>query len=198
MGRGTAILSLLAMMITMLFGYGGARADGLGLALAAEERTRHDVIYDPSYVSIPYPGGDVPTDRGVCTDVVIRAYRAIGIDLQKRVHEDMRRSFSKYPRTWGLKGPDPNIDHRRVPNLEVFLSRQGAELPLSDDPGEYQPGDIVTWRLPDGRPHMGIVSSRRSAAGRPLIAHNIGAGPKLDDILFELAIHGHYRWTPAR
>lgn len=198
LGRYRAILSLFAMMVAALFSSGQARADGLDIARAAEERTRHQVIYDPSYVRLAYPGGDVAPDRGVCTDVVIRTYRAIGVDLQKLVHEDMRRAFGKYPRTWGLKRPDPNIDHRRVPNLEVFLARQGAEVPANDDASDYLPGDIVTWRLPDGRPHMGVVSTRSAPSGRPLIAHNIGAGPKLEDMLFEYAVHRHFRWQPTR
>ena len=164
------------------------------LAAAAEERTTHRVIYDPSYVRLEYPMGDVPAHTGVCTDVVIRSYRALGVDLQQLVHEDMKANFSQYPKIWGLKRPDPNIDHRRVPNLETFLKRQGASLPVSNDPGAYQPGDIVTWRLPDNRPHMGIVTTRKSPAGVPLIAHNIGAGPQVEDMLFDLTVHGHFRW----
>ncbi|MEM6661989.1 MAG: DUF1287 domain-containing protein [Pseudomonadota bacterium] len=168
------------------------------LALAAEDRANHRVLYDPSYVSISYPMGDVPANTGVCTDVVIRAYRAVGIDLQERVHRDMKRNFSSYPKIWGLRRPDTNIDHRRVPNLETFLKRQGAALPLSSDPAVFQPGDVVTWRLPDNRPHMGIVTTRKSAGGVPLISHNIGAGPRVEDMLFDLKIHGHFRWHPPR
>ncbi len=164
------------------------------LARAAEERTKHQVRYDPSYVSIPYPMGDVPKGTGVCSDVVVRSYRAIGIDLQRLVHEDMKRHFSRYPKIWGLKRPDPNIDHRRVPNLETFLKRQGAALEISSDPSKFLPGDVVTWRLPNNRPHMGIVTSRVGSNGMPLISHNIGWGPKVEDILFAYQIHGHFRW----
>lgn len=164
------------------------------LAKAAEDRARHEVRYDPSYVSIPYPMGDVPANTGVCTDVVIRSLRVMGIDLQRLVHEDMKRHFRKYPEIWGLKRPDPSIDHRRVPNLETYLKRRGMALSVTSDPQAFQPGDIVTWRLPDGRPHMGIVSTRRSGAGVPLIAHNIGWGPQVEDMLFAFRIHGHFRW----
>jgi hypothetical protein len=166
------------------------------LARAALERTRHDVRYDPAYVTIDYPGGDVPADTGVCTDVVVRAYRALGIDLQHLVHEDMSAAFSAYPRRWGLDAPDPNIDHRRVPNLQVFFERQGAALPVARDPDAYRPGDLVTWTVAGHRPHIGIVVGRRSADGeRPLVVHNIGHGPRLEDILFEFPITGHYRFA---
>ncbi len=164
------------------------------LALAAEDRARHDVRYDPSYVSIAYPMGDVPANTGVCTDVVIRSFRMMGIDLQQLVHEDMKRNFRKYPKIWGLKRPDPNIDHRRVPNLETFLTRKGAALPVSSDPAVFRPGDIVTWRLPGNLPHMGIVTTRTAASGFPMIAHNIGAGPQIEDMLFDYKITGHFRW----
>jgi uncharacterized protein len=153
--------------------------------------------YDPSYVSIPFPGGDVPIDRGVCTDVIIRAYRSIGVDLQLLVNQDMRKAFPAYPRKWGLSRPDPNIDHRRVENLAVFFARQGQSLPVSKDPSDYRPGDLVTWRLPDGHPHIGLVSDR-SADGRPLLVHNIGAGAKVEDILFTFTITGHYRYLPRK
>lgn len=168
------------------------------LVAAAMERTRHSVTYNGAYQRIPYPGGDVPENIGVCTDVVIRAYRAgLGVDLQKRVHEDMRRAFSRYPKTWGLSRPDPNIDHRRVPNLRVFLTRHGRALPASGDPGDYRPGDLVTWMVNRTLPHIGIVTDRRSADGRrPLIVHNIGQGPRLEDMLFDYPITGHYRYLP--
>jgi uncharacterized protein YijF (DUF1287 family) len=165
------------------------------LAAAALERTSHRVHYDGSYRPIPYPGGDVPDDVGVCTDLVIRACRAAGVDLQREVHEDMKESFSQYPRVWGLARPDPNIDHRRVLNLKVFLRRRGRELPVMLDPDDYLPGDLVTWRLPRGVPHIGVVVDRRSPGGeRPLIVHNIGSGPKLEDSLFPFTITGHYRY----
>ena len=153
--------------------------------------------YDPSYVSIPFPGGDVPIDRGVCTDVIVRAYRSIGVDLQLLVNQDMRKAFPAYPRKWGLSRPDPNIDHRRVENLAVFFARQGKALPITKEAADYRPGDLVTWRLPDGHPHIGIVSDR-STDGRPLLVHNIGAGAKVEDILFAFTITGHYRYAPGK
>lgn len=179
-----------------------ARADeaerAAKLVAAAIERTKHFVLYDGSYRTIAYPGGDVPKNIGVCTDLVIRAYRkALGIDLQRRVHEDMKKYFGKYPRAWGLSRPDPNIDHRRVPNLETFLEHQGAALLVSRNGSAYRPGDLVTWRLNGSLPHIGVVTDRRSSDGkRPLIAHNIGAGPRVEDMLFDHPITGHYRWLP--
>lgn len=164
------------------------------LALAAEARATHQVAYDPSYRKIAYPMGDVPADTGVCTDVVIRAYRVLGIDLQVLVHEDMRGAFSRYPKTWGLKSTDRNIDHRRVPNLEVFFTRNGQSLPVSYDPKDYLPGDIVSWRLPNGAPHIGIVTTQADTDGTPLIAHNIGWGPKVENMLFSFRIEGHFRF----
>jgi uncharacterized protein len=153
--------------------------------------------YDPSYESIPFPGGDVPIDRGVCTDVIIRAYRGIGIDLQLLVNQDMRKAFPAYPRKWGLTRPDSNIDHRRVENLAVFFAREGQSLPVSKEASDYRPGDLVTWRLPGGLPHIGLVADR-SADGRPLLVHNIGAGAKVEDILFAFTITGHYRYLPVK
>ena len=170
----------------------------LGLVNAAKDRTSHDVRYDGSYISIPYPDGDVPSDTGVCTDVVIRSFRKIGIDLQKRVHEDMAANFNLYPSgsIWGLTAPDKNIDHRRVPNLQVFFTRHGSALEISDSARDYLSGDIVTWMLPGNLPHIGIVVDERSSDGeRPLVVHNIGSGPKLDDILFNYVVTGHYRYT---
>lgn len=169
------------------------------LVAAALERTRHRVTYTGAYRRIPYPRGDVPAATGVCTDVVIRAYRAaFGVDLQQRVHEDMQRSFATYPKVWGLTRPDPNIDHRRVPNLRVFFTRHGTTLPVSRRPGDYRPGDLVTWNVNGRLPHIGIVTDRRSADGlRPMIVHNIGAGPQLEDMLFDYPITGRYRYLPA-
>ena len=167
------------------------------LVVAAEERTHHIVRYDPAYVRIPYPGGDVPGDTGVCTDEVIRSYRAVGIDLQKEVHEDMERNFSAYPqqRRWLLSHPDTNIDHRRVPNLMVFFSRKGETLAITGNPADYLPGDIVTWDLGGNVPHIGIVVNEKSAeSGRHMIVHNIGQGPKREDVLFAWKITGHYRY----
>jgi uncharacterized protein len=167
------------------------------LAAAAEERTHHTVRYDPAYIRIPYPGGDVPADTGVCTDEVIRAYRALGVDLQKEVHEDMEKNFSDYPRKWKwLSGhTDTNIDHRRVPNLMVFFSRKGETLGITERPEDYWPGDIVTWDLGGNVPHIGIVTSKKSAVSdRHMVLHNIGQGPKIEDVLFHWKITGHYRY----
>lgn len=165
------------------------------LVTAAVAQTGRRVVYDGSYRRIPYPGGDVPPEIGVCTDVVIRAYRALGIDLQQRVHEDMRAAFSAYPRLWGLAAPDPNIDHRRVPNLQAFFRRRGGERPLARDARGYEPGDLVTWMLPGNLPHIGIVTERRTTDGeRPLVVHNIGRGPEVEDMLFAYPITGVYRY----
>jgi uncharacterized protein YijF (DUF1287 family) len=167
------------------------------LAEAAVERTSHEVRYDPTYFRIDYPGGDVPAEVGVCTDEVIRSYRAVGVDLQQLVHEDMKSNFALYPRTWGLKQPDTNIDHRRVPNLMVFFERQGAALPVTEEARDYKPGDVVTWDLGGGLTHIGVVVNVPSDAdeNRMQIVHNIGAGPKMEDVLFSWKITGHYRFT---
>ncbi len=177
----------------------GASPRGFGerLAAAAFKRTLGYVRYDASYVGIDYPMGDVADNRGVCADVLVRAYRGVGVDLQQRVHEDMGAAFAAYPRIWGLSRPDSNIDHRRVPNLETFLARQGAELPATQEGGDYLPGDVVTYRL-DGSwlPHVAVVSDRIGAGGEPMIVHNIGAGTRLEDALFEWPPHRHFRWRP--
>lgn len=168
---------------------------GLRLSAAAEERAAHSVVYDAAYQSIPYPNGDVAREKGVCADEVVRAYRLLGIDLQKLVHEDMKRAFAVYPKRWGLKAPDSNIDHRRVPNLATFFIRHGKSLPVTDKGDDYKPGDVVAWALADGRPHIGMVTERRSSDGkRPLVMHNIGWGPQIEDMLFGLTITGHYRY----
>ena len=165
------------------------------LAKFALELTTQYVVYDPSYVKISYPNGDVAANKGVCTDVVIRAYRKMGIDLQKEVHEDMAANFSKYPKKWGLTAPDKNIDHRRVPNLMTFFARHGTVKPITKNPKDYQPGDIVCWNLGGGITHIGIVSNRKSADGqRYKIIHNIGAGQVEEDMLFNFSIIGHYRY----
>lgn len=169
---------------------------GLRLVRAAREQVGVTVIYDGSYRALAYPGGDLPIERGVCTDVVVRAYRALGFDLQKEVHEDMTRAWPRYPKLWGLARPDRNIDHRRVPNLATFLRRRGAELRLGDDPAAFRPGDLVTWRLPSGVPHIGIVSDRR-LDDRPLILHNIGAGAREEDVLFAYERTAHFRFLPT-
>jgi uncharacterized protein YijF (DUF1287 family) len=167
------------------------------LSAAAIERTHYTVRYDPAYVRIAYPGGDVPAGTGVCTDEVIRAYRALGIDLQKEVYEDIAANFSRYQNQWHrtLFHPDSNIDHRRVPNLMVFFSRKGKTLVLTKEGSDYGPGELVTWDLGGGVPHIGIVVDRKSAAsGRYMVVHNIGQGPKLEDVLFNWKITGHYRY----
>ena len=193
---GAAVSLLLAFALAPLPAQGeNPRTFADRLAAAALSRAGLDVRYDPSYRRISYPGGDVPSDTGVCTDVVIRSYRALGIDLQKLVHEDMRSSFAAYPNNWGLSRPDRNIDHRRVPNLRRFFERHGKALPLSRHGSDYKPGDIVTWRLDNRLPHIGIVVARQSRDGeRPLIVHNIGAGPELEDVLFAYPMTGHYRF----
>jgi len=162
---------------------------------AARAQIGVTVAYDPAYIRLPYPNGDVPVDRGVCSDVVVRALRAVGVDLQRLVHEDMTAAFSAYPSLWGLRKPDSNIDHRRVPNLERFFARQGKSLPVSKHAADYRPGDIVSWRLPNGLTHIGVVSDRRTVlAGRPLVIHNIGLGAREEDVLFAWPQRGHYRW----
>lgn len=154
-------------------------------------------IYDPAYATLNYPGGDVTPERGVCTDVIIRAYRSgLGIDLQKLVYEDMRTGFAAYPTTWGLKRPDRNIDHRRVPNPQVFFRRQKAQLPVTQTARDYRPGDIITQMLPGNLSHIALISQYASSDGeRPLCIHNIGAGARLEDILFTYRLTGHYRFS---
>jgi uncharacterized protein YijF (DUF1287 family) len=167
-------------------------------AAALENRA---VVFDGSYRRIAYPLGDVPVNVGVCADVVVRAYRGIGIDLQRLVHEDMQRQFSAYSNLWGLTRPDANIDHRRVPNLRTFFRRHGATLKVTGDPNNYRPGDLVTWNLvPRGSlPHIGIVTQKRSLDGtRPLIMHNMGGGQVFEDILFKFQITGHFRYGIGR
>jgi uncharacterized protein YijF (DUF1287 family) len=167
------------------------------LVAAAIERTQHTVRYDAAYVRIPYPNGDVPDDTGVCTDEIIRIYRAVGVDLQKEVHEDLQANFASYPNhsRWGLFQADTNIDHRRVPNLMVFFSRKGERLPTTTNRNDYLPGDLVTWDLGGNVPHIGMVVDRKSvASGNYLVVHNIGQGPKMEDALFAWKITGHYRY----
>ncbi|CAH0533768.1 hypothetical protein VST7929_01643 [Vibrio stylophorae] len=171
---------------------------GKALSDAALERTKALVIYDPAYVAIDYPNGDVPAYTGVCSDVVIRSYRKLGIDLQRLVHEDMRAHFTQYPakRIWGQSKPDANIDHRRVPNLETYFQRQGASLAITQRAQNYLPGDVVSWMFPGNKPHIGIVVSQKSSDGTPLIVHNIGWGPRLENVLFAYPIVGHFRYLP--
>ncbi len=166
------------------------------LADSAYTLTLQNVTYDPKYTVIPYPNGDVPKDKGVCTDVIIRAYRKLGIDLQKEVHQDMIKNFQLYPKNWGQKQPDKNIDHRRVPNLMTFFSRFGTTLKTSPETQLYKPGDIVCWKLTGGATHIGLVSNSLSFDGeRYMIIHNIGAGQVLEDCLFSFPIIGHYRYS---
>lgn len=164
------------------------------LVAAAKAQIGVTVTYDPAYVSLAYPGGDVPRDRGVCTDVVIRAYRhAFGIDLQRLVHEDMRANFARYPRAWGLSRPDRSIDHRRVPNLQTFFRRHGRALP-AESPRDFAEGDLVTQMLPGNLPHIAIVTGRTGAGGAPLVVHNIGGGTRLEDRLLDFPLTGRYRF----
>lgn len=174
-----------------------AQSDFFGrLADSAYTLTRQKVVYDLSYFRIPYPMGDVPANKGVCTDVVIRAYRKMGIDLQQEVHEDMRQNFLLYPKYWGLKTADRNIDHRRVPNLMKFFSRKGMVLPISRNATNYHAGDIVCWQLPRGMKHIGLVVKQKSNdQQRPLVIHNIGNGQVVEDVLFAFPVIGHYRYS---
>lgn len=178
-----------------------AQTDGFATRLvdAALERLSHPVSYDGSYRRIAFPNGDVPDHIGVCTDLVVRAYRSLGIDLQQLVNEDMTANFAAYPNHWGHSSPDTNIDHRRVPNLRVFFNRNATVLANSESPDDYHPGDLVTWMLPGNLPHIGIVVAGRSSDGlRPLVVHNIGAGPSRDDMLFKYPITGHYQFQGKR
>jgi uncharacterized protein len=194
--KGFIMRAIFATILLMLVAH-TARAEparALDLVAAARAQVGVTLIYDPSYQQIAYPMGDVPMERGVCSDVVIRAFRAAGIDLQQELHRDMKRHFAAYPKNWGLAKPDSNIDHRRVPNLATWFTRQGYDLPVSEDAAAYQAGDIVTWILGGGQPHIGIVSDRRSEDGaRPLVIHNIGWGAREDDALFEYRIIGRFR-----
>jgi len=207
MGKMNAIAGMLAPFFAAALAIGpvaaqddGAGAFGARLSAAAIERTKASVTYDPAYVRIPYPGGDVRADRGVCADVLIRAYRVLGIDLQQRLHEDMAANFAAYPDHWGLSRPDPNIDHRRTPNLEKYFTRKAARIVGADEPADYLPGDIVAWNLRGESggwlPHIGIVTDQIAASGRPKIVHNIGAGPQLEDVLLNWPMTGHYRYQP--
>jgi len=190
-------LFLALFLIHLLSSYSTAGQKGFydRLADSALTLTAQKVRYDPAYTAISYPNGDVAPDKGVCSDVVIRAYRKLGIDLQKEVHEDMKINFDKYPKRWGLKKPDRNIDHRRVPNLMTFFTRYGTIKNITDNPNDYLPGDIVCWDLGGGITHIGVVSGKKSSDGRRyLIVHNIGRGQELEDCLFDFKIIGHYRY----
>jgi uncharacterized protein len=189
-------MRLFAFLFTFVTFASVAQIDfGLKLSDAAIALTKDHVVYDPSYFTIGYPNGDVPSGKGVCTDVVIRAYRKLGIDLQQKVHEDMKGNFSKYPQRWKLTRPDKNIDHRRVPNLMTFFSRFGEELSISQTAADYKPGDIVCWNLGGAITHIGVVVNKKNADGkRFLIVHNIGGGQVVEDVLFSYKIIGHYRY----
>ena len=183
------------LLFTMQFVFAQAQIKSNRLSQHAIELTKQKVVYDGSYFSIAYPNGDVPKGIGVCTDVIVRAYRKLSIDLQKEVHEDMKSNFEEYPKLWGLQTTDKNIDHRRVPNLMTFFKRKGAEKAISSNAANYLPGDIVCWNLRGGLTHIGIVVDRKSADGkRNLIVHNIGAGQIIADCLFDFKIIGHYRY----
>jgi uncharacterized protein len=205
-----------AVLMTGIWGFSHFRADTSDLAEqarrhapkdntfasrlvhAALDRPRQRVRYDPAYVKLDYPGGDVPADTGVCTDEVIRCYRALGFDLQELVHEDMKRAFSAYPKNWGLGATDKNIDHRRVPNLQTFFNRQKASLPVTQNPADYRPGDLITSAVAGGLPHIALVVPAPDGSERPWIVHNCGQGPQCEDRLFEFPLTGHYRWHPGR
>ncbi len=182
-------LALLCWLVTT-----GAQAqiDPARTVAAARKQIGVTVSYDPEYRVLPYPGGDVPLNTGVCTDVVTRALREQGVDLQRAVHEDMKQHFAAYPHQWGLKAPDPNIDHRRVPNLMTYFNRQGWELPITGQGTDYHPGDVVTWNLGGAITHIGVVSDTPGRAG-PMVIHNIGQGTREEDVLFGFKIIGHYR-----
>ena len=172
----------------------------LALVNAARSQVGVTLSYDPAYQRLAYPNGDVPIERGVCTDVVVRAYRQLGADLQVLVHQDLKKAWGAYPHQsrWQLKAPDRNIDHRRVPNLATYFARHGTAVPPSKEKKNYRPGDVVTWDLSRGLTHIGIVSDKQSRDGVPLVIHNIGSGALEEDILFAYPITGHYRWQPSR
>ena len=189
------ILITLIFFLSLLNSSIGQASFSEKLSEAAIDLTSKNVVYDPGYFSIGYPNGDIPAGKGVCTDVIIRAYRYLDIDLQKEVHEDMKTNFSRYPNNWGLSGTDKNIDHRRVPNLMVFFARHGIVKPISDRSVDYLPGDIVCWNLGGGTTHIGLVVNKKSTDERRyLIVHNIGGGQVLADCLFDYKVIGHYSY----
>ncbi len=192
--KKVSLIAILFLFVNLCFG----QTFPDSLAKAALMLTGQEVIYDPAYFSIKYPNGDVPADKGVCTDVIIRAYRKLGIDLQKEVHEDMAINFKKYPKLWGLNKTDTNIDHRRVPNLMTFFERKGDVKQNTTNPEDYVPGDIVCWSLGGALTHIGIVAKKKSTdKKRFLIIHNIGAGQVLEDCLFDFKIIGHYTYKKS-
>jgi len=193
--RSTRWSALLATLVALgppaVFPQAAGLDDGPVLARAAAAQVGVTLVYDPSYRRLDYPGGDVPLDRGVCADVVVRAFRAVGVDLQVALHEDMRRHFGEYPQLWDLRRPDPNIDHRRVPNLMTFFDRRAKRLAAG---ATYEPGDVVAWRLSNGLYHIGMVAEQRAFQGHHLMVHNIGQGTRVEDVLYAFEELGHYRW----
>ena len=197
----TRLIPILAFLLASVTGLAATTpppsVDPATLVREAKTQIGKTKGYDPAYRKLAYPGGDIPIESGVCTDVIVRALRSAGkVDLQKLVHEDMKRAFKSYPQLWGLKGPDSNIDHRRVPNLQTFFKRQGWSLPVTDKPADYKAGDIVTCIIPPNLPHIMIVSDTQGPAGRPLVIHNIGAGTREEEGLFFYKLSGHYRLPP--
>ena len=185
------LIPLLALLVTGRSM--GAGIDAGQFVAAARSQVGVTTRYDGTYRDLPYPGGDVPMETGVCCDVIVRALRGQKMDLQQLVHEDMKRAFRSYPQTWGLNRPDPSIDHRRVPNLACFFHRRGWAVDSGTSASDYLAGDIVTWKLANGLPHIGVVSDRRTSTGTPLVIHNIGDGTQEEDVLFAFTITGHFR-----
>lgn len=188
------LITVFSVMLIQPVNAASLISSGNKLALDAKKQIGVTVSYDPAYRKLEFPRGDVPQNTGVCTDVIVRAYRLQNIDLQQLVNVDMKSNWSAYPKNWGLKSTDRNIDHRRVPNLEAFFERYGQSLSTTDK-NSFKTGDIVTWRLPNGNlPHIGIVSNNNAADGTPLIIHNIGRGTQEENILFAYPIHHHFRY----
>ena len=194
------MLKLLPALLLALLPTFSQAKPAADLVNAARSQVGVTLYYNPAYEKLAYPGGDIPLERGVCTDVVVRAYRKLGLDLQKLVHEDMKKNWGAYPHVqkWQLKKPDANIDHRRVPNLATFFARHGTTVPPTKVGQDYVPGDIVTWSLPGNKTHIGIVADKRTSAGVPLMIHNIGNGAQEENMLFTYPITGHYRWNPSK
>lgn len=191
-------LILISIFVSLASGTDTLAMDSTQTIIAnALWQTRITRTYDPSYYAIPYPNGDIPFERGVCCDVIVRAFRGVGIDLQERIHLDMQKNFASYPAKWGLRKPDSNIDHRRVPNIATYLRRQGKSIEITHNGKDYLPGDIVTWKLPGGLDHIGLVTDVPvEGSDRYGVVHNIGMGTKLEDILFQFEITGHFRYFP--
>ena len=192
--RSKSMRFIFLLLTSLFISASYAQDQGYFLAKSALHLVNPQVEYDPSYYTLDYPNGDVPPHKGVCTDVIIRAYRLEGVDLQRLVHEDMAVNFSAYPSNWGLTRPDRNIDHRRVPNLMTFFTRAGAKQPFSENPSDYKPGDVVCWELTSGQLHIGLVVAKK---GRSVeLLHNLGYGQVVEACLFDYPIIGHYRYWP--